>query len=57
MNKYIRPPLGMKATEVNMVDQISVFKSFPSRPNFSVGTLWPKKCVWHLGITRTKGKS
>lgn len=57
MNKCIRPPLGMKATEVNVVEQIPVFKSFPSSPNFSIGTSWPKKYVWRLGIARTKGKS
>lgn len=55
MNKRFRPPLGMKATRANVVDQIPDFKSFPSSPNFSVGTSWPQNCVWHLGITRTKG--
>lgn len=54
MNKCIRPPLGMKATEVNVVDQISVFKSFPSRPNFSVGTLWPKKMCLAFGDNKNK---
>lgn len=53
MNKCMRPFLATKATEVNEVDQMSVFIEITSKPS-ALRTQWSKVCAQDLGIARTK---